>query len=417
MRIIRRQFLFRNLDEAAPLGADFLSPRSHAINEAISMLTLLNLRYRSRLRFPVALFLFAIGSFVTPTNLLAQTAPGLIDTVAGTGKDENNGTQGRATEINVGQPFGVVIGPDSALYVTEVKNHRILRVDLKEGRITTVVGCGRKGYSGDGGKAIEAELNEPYEVRFDRAGNMYFVEMMNHVIRRVDAKTQVITTIAGDGKQGFQGDGGDARKARFSRPHSIALDQRDGLLVADIGNHRIRRIDLKSGTVETIAGNGKRTMPRDGGLARGNPMIGPRALFVHDNTLWIALREGHSVWTIDLDSGRLAHRAGSGKKGFSGDGGDPKKATFNGPKGIAVGPGGDIFVVDTENQTIRKIRADGKQISTVAGQGPKHRGGRGDGGKATKAEMDRPHGLCLDSHGNIFVGDTLNHRVRRIRTD
>ncbi len=346
--------------------------------------------------------------------LFVCAASPTIDTVCGTGRPDNNGDAGRALEINVGDPFGVEIGPDGSLYVTEVRNHRVRRLDLRTGQLTTVAGCGRKGYSGDGGPATEAELNEPYEVRFDGDGNMFFVEMQNHLIRRVDAKTGIISTVAGTGEQGYGGDGGPAIEARFHRPHSIALDGRGGLYVADIGNHRIRRIDLDTGIVATVAGNGKKQLPRDGQVALGHPVVGPRALFIDKATMWVALREGHSVWTLDLTSGTWRHVAGTGQKGFGGDGGPAKNATFNGPKGIAVGPSGHVYVVDTENQAIRKIDTTTGLISTVAGGGPGRRGGTGDGGPATEAQLDRPHGICVGPDGTVYIGDTLNHRVRTV---
>ena len=167
---------------------------------------------------------------------------GTIDTVAGTGQDSDNGVAGETHKINVAQPFGVELGPDGALYVTEVGHHRVRRVDLATGRLTTVAGTGAKGYSGDGGSALAARLNEPYEVRFDAAGNMFFVEMQNHLVRKVAAGSGRITTVAGTGKKGFSGDGGPAVKATFNVPHSIALDGRGGHYIADIGNHRIRRV-------------------------------------------------------------------------------------------------------------------------------------------------------------------------------
>ncbi|QDS87095.1 Virginiamycin B lyase [Rosistilla ulvae] len=345
----------------------------------------------------------------------ATARGGDIQTVAGTGDPSNNGNSGVATQVNVGDPFGVEIGPDDALYITEVRNHRVLRLDRKTGQLTTVAGTGDKGYSGDGGLATEANLNEPYEVRFDHDGNMYFVEMMNHVIRRVDAKTGKIETIAGTGKQGFSGDGGPATEAMFSRPHSIALDHRGGLYVADIGNHRVRRIDLESGVVDTFIGNGKKQLPKAGKADASSSMVGPRALFIDGDTLWIALREGHSVWRLDLPTQQLSHVAGTGKSGFSGDGGDPLQATFNGPKGVAVDPDGNVVVVDTENQTIRKIDLKKNVITTIAGKGPKHRGGAGDGEAATEAQLDRPHGICVNAAGVVYIGDTINHRVRAFK--
>ena len=339
---------------------------------------------------------------------------GHLETIAGSGSPENNGDAGSGRQVNVGDPFGVELGPDGALVIAEVRHHRIRRLDLKSGRLTTIAGTGTRGYSGDGGPATKAELNEPYELRFDKQGNLYSVEMQNHVVRRIDAATGTITTIAGTGEAGFSGDGGPAIMARMKQPHSIALDHQGGLYVADIGNHRIRRVDLATGTIESIAGNEQRRLPEDGQQARGQPMLGPRALFIEGRTMWIALREGHSVWRLDLEIGRLRHVAGTGEKGFGGDGGPALQATFNGPKGIAVGPQGRVFVVDTENQAIRRIDVATGQISTVAGSGPQHRGGGGDGGPATKAELDRPHGICVGPDGSIYIGDTLNHRVRRV---
>ena len=338
-----------------------------------------------------------------------------ISTVAGTGKPENNGHTGIGTKVNIGDPFGVEIGPDRALYITEVRNHRVLRLDLETGRLATLAGNGKKGYSGDGGPATEAQLNEPYEVRFDSAGNMLFVEMQNHVIRRVDAKTGKISTVGGTGSPGYAGDGGPATKAQFKQPHSIALDKHDNIYIADIGNHRIRKIDAKTGTVTSIAGNADKKLPVAGETAEGNPVLGPRALFIADNVLWVALREGHSVWKIDLADGKWQHVAGTGKKGFTGDGGPGKEATFDGPKGIAIGPDKNLVIVDTENHAIRLLDTQTGQIGTIAGRGPTHKGGSGDGGSATAALLDRPHGICVGPDGAVYIGDTLNHRVRRIK--
>ena len=344
----------------------------------------------------LSLLIFALCSLTT-------LHAGTIETIAGNGKPDV-----------VGQPFGVEIGPDGALYICEVQNHRVLRLDLKSRELTTVAGTGTKGYSGDGGPATKAQLNEPYEVRFDRGGNMLCVEMKNYVVRKVDRESGKISTVAGTGEMGFGGDGGPATKAQLNIPHSIALDQDDNIYIADIGNHRIRRVDAKTGIITTIAGNGEKKPPVHGQSAAGKPMIGPRALFIDGGTLWIALREGHSVWRMDLTSGLVSHVAGTGQKGFSGDGGPAKEATFNGPKGIAVGPDKGIYVVDTENQVIRRIDAATGVITTVAGRGPSHVGGEGDGGPATAATMDRPHGVCVGPDGAIYIGDTNNHRVRRV---
>ncbi|MCA9040281.1 MAG: hypothetical protein KDA65_08050 [Planctomycetaceae bacterium] len=338
-----------------------------------------------------------------------------IETIAGTGISEVGAMEGPALESSIGNPFGVEIGPDGALYICEVDHHRVRRLDLKTGHLSTVAGTGRKGYAGDGGPATEALLNEPYEVRFDEVGNMYFVEMRNHLVRKVDVKTGLISTVAGSGVAGYGGDGGPALEAKLQQPHSIDLDDRGNLYIADIGNHRIRIVDLETGVIESLAGNGIKKLPLEGETVRGKPMLGPRALTVEGRTLWIALREGHSVWKLDLESEVITHISGTGKKGYSGDGGPALQATFNGPKGIAVGPGGNVFVVDTENQVIRNIDVTTGEISTVAGHGPAYRGPAGDGGPAVNASMNRPHGICVGADGTLYIGDSENHRVRRVR--
>lgn len=347
--------------------------------------------------------LIALACLLASISSTAAGADHSLEIIAGAGAPENNGDVGGARASNIGYPFGVEIGPDGDLYIAEIANHRVRKLDLQTGELTTVAGCGRKGYSGDGGPAVEAELNEPYEVRFDDAGNMFFVEMRNHVVRRVDAKTGIISTVAGTGKPGFGGDGGPASAAQLRQPHSIALDGKGGLYIADIGNHRIRRVDLAVGVIETIAGNGEKKLPADGQIARGAPLLGPRALAIDGQTLWIALREGHSVWRLDLADGKLRHVAGVGQRGYAGDGGPAKAAKFDGPKGIAVGPTGDVFVADTENNAIRRIDIEKGTISTIAGGAP--------------MTLKGPHGVCVGPDGAVYIGDSLNHLVCRVANE
>ncbi len=345
---------------------------------------------------------------------LRNGTPWTIETVAGNGQsgDLPSGI-GPGVKRPVDQPFGVECGPDGALYITSVGQHRVLRLDTKSGELSSVAGSGKAGYGGDGGPATDALLNEPYEVRFDSAGHyMYFVEMKNHLIRRVDLHTGIISTVAGSPQPGYSGDDGPASEARFRQPHSIALDDQGQLYVADIGNHRIRSIDLATGTIRTIAGTGETELPQDGACAAGSPIFGPRALHVVGRSMWIALREGNSIWRLDLDSGILRHVAGTGKSGYSGDGGPPLAATFNGPKGIAATDDDILYVVDTENQVIRRIDTRNQFIETIAGGGPDSRGFAVDRGPALRAKLDRPHGIGLAPDGSLYIGDTNNHRVR-----
>lgn len=334
--------------------------------------------------------------------------------VAGTGVNTFSGDGGPADQAAVGNPFGVVIGPDNALYICEVSNHVIRRVDRKTGLISTVAGTGVKGYSGDGGPATSAKLNEPYEVRFSQNGDMYFVEMQNAIVRKVDRDSGIITTIAGNGKHGFSGDGGLATQAQMHRPHSIVFDQNDHLYICDIGNHRIRVVHPKTGIISTFAGTGKKKKTPDGAQVSGTPLNGPRALdFDGDQSLILALREGNALYRIDLKTETLHHLAGTGKKGYS-QSSPAKKAQLSGPKGVAIDAAGDIYFADTESHTVRVYRAKDKIVETVVGNGSK---GDGPTGNPLNCQLARPHGVCVDEDGNVYIGDSEAHRVRVLKLE
>jgi sugar lactone lactonase YvrE len=336
-----------------------------------------------------------------------------VVTIAGTGTAGFSGDGGPGTQAQINNPYGLTMGPDGALYFCEIGNHRVRRLDLKTHVISTAAGSGEKGYSGDGGPALRAALNEPYEVRFDRAGNMFFAEMQNHVVRRVDAKTRVITTVAGTGTAGFGGDGGPAAAAQLRQPHSIAFDGQGRLLICDIGNHRIRRVDLKSGRIETWAGTGERRPTPDGAPIAGTPLNGPRAITSDpDGNLYLVLREGNAVFRMDVRAGKIFHVAGTGESGYSGDGGLAKEAKLSGPKGIAWAPDGSLYLADTESHTIRRVDLKSGLITTVVGTGK-----RGDGpdGPAKACQLSRPHGIFVSTTGAVYIGDSESHRVRALR--
>lgn len=332
-----------------------------------------------------------------------------ITTLAGTGQPGYSGDGGPATLARMNNPYGLTRGPDHCLYVCDMENHVIRRI-ATNGIISTVAGTGRRGYSGDGGPALKAELNEPYEVRFDAQGNLYFVEMRNHLVRRVDAATRIISTVAGTGKPGFSGDGGDALKAQFNQPHSIQFSPAGALLVCDIGNNRIRGIDLATGRIATFGGTGQRAPTPEGRLP-AVPLNGPRAIdFDADGNLWLALREGNAIYRIDK-KGTLQRAAGTGAKGFGGNGAAAREATLSGPKGISVSSRGNVYFADTESHSIRMIDAVKGTVELVAGTGQR---GEGPDGDPLRCRLSRPHGIFVDRDGAVFVGDSENHRVRVI---
>ena len=334
-----------------------------------------------------------------------------VSDFAGTGQKGNSAVNGPAIKASISQIYGICRSPDGALYICDTDNHQIRRI-APDGTISLYAGTGVKGYSGDNGPALKAELNEPYEIRFDKPGNLFFVDMRDNCVRRIDAKTHVITTVAGTGKPGFSGDGGPATSATFNQPHSIAFDPAGNLYVCDIANNRIRKIDMTSGVISTFAGTGKKSPTPDGVKIQGSPLNGPRAIdFDKAGNMWLALREGNAVYKLDLKNGAIHHVAGTGAKGFTGNGGPALSATLSGPKGLSVGPDGNVYLADTESHSIRMIDVTKNTLELIAGTGEK---GDGPPGPATQCKFARPHGIFLDSDNSIFIGDTENNRVRRI---
>jgi sugar lactone lactonase YvrE len=339
----------------------------------------------------------------------------LVRTVAGTGVAgyEPEGSAGLiATQTPVNNPYGIVAGPDGALYFCEVDTGRTRRMDLATSRLTTISGNGEAAYSGDGGPALAASFSAPHEIRFDRDGHLFVVERDAHVVRRVDAATGLVSTVAGMGEAGFSGDGGPAVAAQLRQPHSIAFAANGDLLICDIGNGRVRRVNMRTGTISTLSGTGERQATPDSGPLDGTPLRGPRSLDTdRDGNAYLVLREGNAVFRLDTEAGRLQRIAGTGEQGFTGDGGPATTATFNGPKGIAYSASDhSLYIVDTENHAIRRMNLTTGILDTVLGTGE-----RGDGpdGDPMRCAMARPHGVFAHQ-GVLYVTDSENHRVRAL---
>jgi sugar lactone lactonase YvrE len=316
------------------------------------------------------------------------------------------------SDMQVNNPYGLVIGPDGALYFCDLDNQRVRRLDLATKRLTTVAGNGERGYRGDGGPALGAALNMPHELGFDRLGNLYIAERDNHVIRKVDRATGIISTVAGTGVAGWSGDGGPGVKAQLRQPHSLVFDRDGSLLVCDIGNQRIRRIHLDTGIIETYAGTGEAKPTPDGAAVKGTPLNGPRTLAMARNgDVYLALREGNAIFRIDRATETLHRVGGTGEQGYSGDGGPAVSAKLAGPKGLAMGPDEALYVADTENHRIRRIDTRTGLITTVLGTGT-----RGDGPEPIPLEcrLSRPHGV-LAADGALYVSDSEAHRIRVVR--
>ena len=245
-----------------------------------------------------------------------------VSTAIGTGRPGHS-------DREVNNPYGVAIGPDGALYFCDLDNQRIRRLDLGTRRTTDVAGSGTRGYSGDGGPATAGSLNMPHEIAFDGRGHLYVAERDNHVVRKVEAGSGRLSTLAGTGVGGFSGDGGPASAAMLRQPHSVALAPDGRLLICDVGNHRVRAVDLASGVITTIGGTGERRPTPDGAALAGAPLDGPRAVAVDvDGTIYLALREGNAIHRIDRRAGTIHHLAGVGAQGYAGDGGPASRARF-----------------------------------------------------------------------------------------
>ena len=294
------------------------------------------------------------------------------------------------------KPSGVAVDRDGNLYIAEAGGHRIRRIDFRTRALTTVAGSGRPGYGSDGLLATQTALDEPGAMAIDGSGNLYVAQSRLHRVRRIDAQTGVITSIAGTGEPGSRGDGQLAAAAQLFSPSGLAC--RDSkLVIADRGNRRIRRVDLQSGLIDTIAGgNGKgaRVFRDPIGLA-----IAP------SGEIFVADAEGHRIFRVDV-AGRTSVFAGSGRPGLAGDGGPAPQSLLLSPTMLAYGPGGRLLIADTGNRRVRAVESG--VIRTVAGDGGI---GYVADGPATSAFL-RPEGFAFDGHGNLYVADGASHRLR-----
>lgn len=305
----------------------------------------------------------------------------------------------------------VVLDPDGNLVFSEGNSSRVRRILKKTGALETLAGNGRSSFAGDGGPATSAALKSPSEVAFDREGNLYIADAANYVLRRVDAKTKIITTIAGIRKNRFTGDG-PALETALARPGGLTFDRDGRLVIADTMNARIRRLDLTTGRIETLAGNGDMLFLGPGpALETGMAWVNaPR--FDRAGNIYFCATGNNRVLRLDAKTGRVEVAAGSGMNRFAGDGGPARAAEMNQPASLAVDAAGHVFIADTQNHAIRRLDAKTGVLTTIAGDGTP--GFAGDGGPAAKARLNFPTGLGLDGKGNLYVVDSVNARIRKI---
>ena len=334
---------------------------------------------------------------------------GRLTLVAGGG---TGGDGAVAKEAKLVAPFGVGFLGDGTLFFVEMTGHRLRKIG-RDGLVTTIAGSGHEGRGGDEGPASNAELNGPHSLAVAGSGEIYVADTWNNRVRKIDPLTGVITTIAGTGRKGFSGDGGPATKADFGGIYSLALDESNQTMcLADLDNRRVRQIDLKTGIIMTIAGNGKKGVPVDGDEAIKSPLVDPRAVALDGRgNVYVLERSGHALRVVDR-SGKIRTLAGTGRAGDSGDGGDARHARLNGPKHLCVSSAGDVLIADTENHRVRVVRSATGIIENVAGTGRKGTAGLNDA--ATDAELAQPHGVTIGPDGFLYIADSSNDRIVKI---
>jgi sugar lactone lactonase YvrE len=350
--------------------------------------------------------------FIVDTNnqrvRRVDATTGIITTVAGNGVYSFSGDGGLATSASLWDPQGIAVDANGNLFIADYGNCRVRRVDASAGIITTVAGNGGCGFGGDGGAATSAELSRIWSVALDGSGNLFIADTSNYRVRRVDAGTQIITTVAGGGP-GLLGDGGPATSAWLNTVFGVIVDHTGNLFIPDAGDARIRRVDASTQIITTIGGNGNPGFSGDGGPATAATLNFPMSAALDSlNNLIIADTFNNRLRRLDVGAGKIVTVAGGGT---GGDGSPAIHSILVQPYGISVDPSGNVFIADTLNERIRRIDASTGNITTIAGTG--WQGSSGDGGPATSAAIFDPRGVVIDSLGNIYIGGA-NSTIRQV---
>jgi large repetitive protein len=368
-----------------------------------------------------AVVLLANDGSVLGSELIAGTAvgsiaiivPAFIQGAAGNGQWIYQGDGGSAQNASLFLPMAAV--PDEAknLFISDSNNERVRRVDAATGIISTVAGNGSPGFSGDGGLATNASLETPSALAIDGAGNLYICDSGNNAVRMVSAATGVISTVAGIGSQpGYSGDGGQAINANLSHPNGLAFDGDHFLYISDTGNNVIRRVDMSTGIITTVVGNGTAGFAGDGGSATAGMLNYPWGIALGgDGSLYIADLSNNRIRRVS-PAGTLSTVAGSGIEGFGGDGGPATQAMLNVPAAVAVDVAGNMYIADSGNQLVRKVNFATGEIDTIAGSRSPNT--IGNNGPATEATLDGPYSVSLDSAGDLYIADMFHHMIREL---
>jgi Abnormal spindle-like microcephaly-assoc'd, ASPM-SPD-2-Hydin/Cep192 domain 4/NHL repeat len=340
-------------------------------------------------------------------------ATGNINTVAGNGTSGFSGNGGPATSAQLNQPLGIVVDASGNTFFPDFRNFVVWEVVAATGNIQVVAGNGQPSFSGDGQLAPSAELGFPQGLYLDGSGNMFLADSGNNVIRSVSASTGIINTVAGTGVPGYAGDGGSAINAQLSSPTGVVTDSSGNIFFADAGNNVIREVVAATGNIQTIAGNGTAGYSGDGGPATSATLNFPQDLKIDNSgNIFFSDSGNNVIREILAATGNIQTIAGTGTPGYTGDGGPAKVAQLSNPNGLFLDSSGNIFIADSNNNVVREIVAATGNIQTVAGNGTG--GYTGDGGAATSAELNFPSAVYVDASGNLFIADVFNAVIRQV---
>ncbi|HSY76921.1 MAG TPA: NHL repeat-containing protein [Bacteroidia bacterium] len=333
----------------------------------------------------------------------------IINTIAGDSTAGYNGDGISSNFAKLNQPSSVATDASGNIYIADFSNNRIRKVN-SSGTITTIAGNGTAGYKGDGGPAVSAEIDEPYSITIDKSGNLFIADYYYNIIRKVNT-SGIISTVAGNGTRGYSGDGSPATSAQLYWPSGIAIDKSGNIFIADCFNSRIRKVDASTGIITTVAGNGTRGFSGDGGLATAATLNKSNYVIVDDSdNIFIADTWNNRVRKVNNKTGIITTIIGS-VCGFSGDGGLASAAKLYYPEALAFDQSGNLYIADSYNKRIRMVNTSGI-INTVAGNGSA--GYAGDGGKATLAQLRNPVGVTTDASANIYIVDWHNNSIRKV---
>jgi hypothetical protein len=337
----------------------------------------------------------------------------IISTIAGNGTAGYSGDSSSALHCLLSNPWNSCVDRLGNVFIADQGNSVVREIEILNGNIYTVAGDHSTGYAGDSGLAIYASFYWPTSVAVDSAGNYYIVDSHENRIRMVDVSSGIVTTIGGNGSAGYSGDSGKAILATLNSPNDLAVNNSRDIFIADQNNHRIRKISHSTGIITTIAGNGNPGFSGDNGPAVSAELNYPAGVALDQSgNIYIADQFNERIREIDASTGFITTIAGNGQSGFSGDGGLATSARFSYPVDVSVDATGNIFVADFSNNRIRKINSVTGIITTVAGNGQS--GLSGDGGLATVAKIGNPSGVTLDLAGDLFITQFNNHCVRKV---